>query len=86
MCLVATVEIWGQWFRDIIGVGPDRNVLRGADDRRLGQDGSLVHRPQDAKGKPSKDAFQMVLDRAGVVRWLQHGSFDGAQAQELKLL
>ncbi len=30
-----------------------------------------------------KDAFLIVLDRDGVVRWLHHGPFDAARAQEL---
>jgi hypothetical protein len=31
-----------------------------------------------------KDAFLIVLDRDGVVRWLHHGPFDAARAQALR--
>lgn len=30
-----------------------------------------------------KDAFLIVLDRDGVVRWLHHGPFDSVRVQEV---
>ena len=32
------------------------------------------------------DAYLVVLDREGVVRWLHHGGFDSSRADELKAL
>ena len=32
------------------------------------------------------DAYLVVLDREGVVRWLHHGGFDTSRADELKAL
>ena len=32
------------------------------------------------------DAYLIVLDREGVVRWLHHGGFDQSRADELKAL
>ena len=32
------------------------------------------------------DAYLIVLDRQGVVRWLHHGVFDQSRADELKRL
>lgn len=32
------------------------------------------------------DAYLVVLDREGVVRWLQHGGFDTSRSDQLKAL
>lgn len=104
------VEVWGQWFRDTIGVGPDRTFFEVPMIGGLAKMGRWFIDRGMRKGTPAalhenvitvyadtgdwkkrlaasslndKDAFLIVLDRDGVVRWLHHGPFDAARAQEL---
>lgn len=105
------VEAWGQWFRDTIGVGPDRILFEVPMIGGLAKMGRWFIDRGMRKGTPAalhenvitvyanagdwktrlavssrndKDAFVIVLDRGGLVRWLHHGPFDAARAQELK--
>ncbi len=104
------VEAWSQWFRDTIGVGPDRTFFEVPMIGGLAKMGRWFIDRGMRKGTPAalhenvitvyaktgdwkkrlavsslndKDAFLIVLDREGVVRWLHHGPFDAARAREL---
>lgn len=104
------VEAWGQWFRDAIGVGPDRTFFEVPMIGGVAKVGRWFIDRGMRKGTPAalhgnvitvyahtgdwkkrlavssvndKDAFLIVLDRGGVVRWLHHGPFDAARAREL---
>jgi hypothetical protein len=104
------VEAWGQWFRDSVGVGPDRTFFEVPMIGGLAKMGRWFIDRGMRKGTPAalhenvitvyantgdwkkrlavssvndKDAFLIVLDHDGVVRWLHHGPFDAARAQEL---
>lgn len=105
------VEAWGKWFRDTVGVAPDRTFFEVPMIGGMAKMGRWFIDRGMRKGTPAalhehvitvysntgdwkkrlsvsslndKEAFLVVLDRDGVVRWLHHGPFDQARAQELR--
>lgn len=104
------VEAWGEWFRDTIGIGPDRTFFEVPMIGGMAKMGRWFIDRGMRKGTPAalhenvitvyantgewkkrlavsstndKDAFLIVLDRDGVVRWLHHGPFDSVRVQEV---
>lgn len=66
------VEAWADWYRSAIGSSTDITFFEVP---MIG--GLATHKDE---------AYLIVLDKEGVVRWLHHGVFDTLQSDELKRL
>ena len=81
--MIGRLGTLGRWFIDR---GMRKGTPAELHDHVITVYGGTGDRKQRLAFSPAyeDDAYLVVLDRAGVVRWLHHGGFDTSRADELK--